>query len=210
MLQASLQGNRRILQGLDRREEARMRIPKRLAAAAKQGNAEAQYSLAATYAGELRDFESAVYWYKRAAAKRHPEATYNLAFMLILGEGVEKDVNRGLALMKTAADLGSLDAQLFIADALLYGYWGQTKDKLEAAFYYVLSVRCGNTKAALSLGEALRRKRISTAAVSEALIRVAAAGGQKDAMEMLKASTSAPLPQVVLRRPPIITTARRR
>ena len=70
------------------------------AAAAKQGNRDAQYNLAVIYdegEGVAVDDAKAVYWYQLAAMSGEHNAQTNLSVMYFNGEGIETDVVEGLA-----------------------------------------------------------------------------------------------------------------
>lgn len=72
-----------------------------LVSAAKRGNIEAQYQLAAMLAtgdGAEKDLAAAANWYGKAAAKEHPEALYNLGIMHVLGETGRPAVKKGMSM----------------------------------------------------------------------------------------------------------------
>lgn len=98
--------------------------------AAENGNLEAQHDLAAFYATDdlsgLKDEAEAVKWYTRAAEQGHAESQYDLGFMLILGEGVEKDVTKGLQGMEQAVANGSEYAAKVLSDIYAKGLYGAT------------------------------------------------------------------------------------
>lgn len=60
--------------------------------------------------GEKKDYESAVFFYEKAARKKHPHATYMLGLCYELGRFVKKDFARAQALFQAAAALGDEDA----------------------------------------------------------------------------------------------------
>ena len=67
--------------------------------AAKQGNAEAQYSLGLMYNngdGVTQDYQEALKWYRLAAEQGHAPAQNNLGVMYINGEGVTQDYQEAL------------------------------------------------------------------------------------------------------------------
>jgi TPR repeat protein len=151
--------------------------------AAKRGDAFAQLNLAANLAtgdeGE-RDFKRAVFWYRKAAAQKEPEAIYNLGLMQMFGEGLRADVGRGLRMLERAARLGSAAAQQFLGDALVRGACGTKRDPKRAAYYYLRSLADGHPRAALLLAAALEgRGKITRTQLIDALNLVAAEGGVK-------------------------------
>ncbi len=153
--------------------------------AAKRGNAFAQYNLAAHLASgdEVeRDFKRAIFWYRKAAAQKEPEAIYNLGVMQILGEGFNADIARSLRTLERAARLGSPDAQQLLGEVLARGAYGTKRDPERAAYYYLRSLMGGYPRSALLLADALEgRSKIGRAQLINALTRVAAEGGVKAA-----------------------------
>ena len=55
--------------------------------------------------------------YEKAVAQDHVDAKTSLGSMLYEGDGVNKDRERGLRLLKEAAARGGEDAQCFLKDA---------------------------------------------------------------------------------------------
>ncbi len=104
---------------------------------AERGNLEAQHGLAAFYAtedlSELKDEAEAVRWYTKAAEQGHAESQYDLGFMLILGEGTEKDVAKGLWWMEQAVANGSHYAARVLSDMYGKGLYGVEPDAKRAA-----------------------------------------------------------------------------
>jgi TPR repeat protein len=146
--------------------------------AAQRGDVLSQLNLAARLAtgDEVeRDFKRAVFWYRKAAARKEPEAIYNLGLMQIFGEGLRADVPRGLRMLERAARLGSPDAQQLLGDVLVRGAWGTKRDPERAAYYYLRSLADGHPRAAMLLAAALEgRGKIGRAQLIKALNRVAA------------------------------------
>lgn len=107
--------------------------------AAEKGNADAQFTLGAIYAGarydakdpyfensddrfaytmlgEKIDFKRAAYWYTLAAKQGHVTALHNLGQAYRTGEGVEQNLVKASELIRTAAEQGSPIAQLSYGD----------------------------------------------------------------------------------------------
>ena len=88
--------------------------------AAESGDLEAQHNVGACYAtGDWdgpKDETEAIKWYTRAADAGHPLSQYDLGFMLILGEGTDKDIEKGLYWMERAANSGEACAVRLLAD----------------------------------------------------------------------------------------------
>lgn len=164
----------------------RNRLPGHLRAlerAAERGVSFAQYNLAAYLAagdGVERDFKRAVFWYRKAAAQKEPEAIYNLGLMQMFGEGLKANVARGIGKLEKAAQLGSPDAQQFLGDVLVAGFYGLKRDPEQAAYYYLRSLADGHPRAAMLLAAALDgRGKIGRAQLINALNRVAVESGVK-------------------------------
>jgi hypothetical protein len=152
---------------------------------AQRGQVLSQLNLAAHLAtgdeGE-RDLKRAVFWYRKAAAQKEPDAIYNLGLMQIFGEGLRADVPRGLRMLERAARLGSPDAQQLLGDLLVRGAWGLKRDPERAAYYYLRSLADGCSRAAMLLATALEgRGKIGRAHLINALNRVSSEGGVKAA-----------------------------
>jgi TPR repeat protein len=78
--------------------------------AANRGVAAAQNNLGLLYRagkGAPKDSGKALFWFRKAAASKHPEAMNNLGVMLDNGEGVNPDKKAALALFESAARSGS-------------------------------------------------------------------------------------------------------
>jgi TPR repeat protein len=153
--------------------------------AAKRGDAFSQYNLAAYLVsgdGVERDFKRAVFWYRKAAAQKEPEAIYNLGLMQMFGEGLTANVARGLTMLERAARLGSADAQQLLGEVFERGAYGTKRDPERAAYYYLRSLADGYPRAAMLLAAALEgRGKIGRVQLINALNRVAAEGGVKAA-----------------------------
>lgn len=91
---------------------------------AKAGDAEAAYILGRVAAdgitGFPRDASSAARWWQQACELGHGEACVALARALLLGRGVERDVERGLALLRERADVGDGEAATELAEFHLH------------------------------------------------------------------------------------------
>ena len=76
--------------------------------AATLGLAKAQYLLGAIYATDSKriDLSQAVKWYEKASKNGDNEATYNLGIMYLNGEGIAKDIEKGLTLIEKSALAG--------------------------------------------------------------------------------------------------------
>lgn len=89
--------------------------------AAELGSAPAQYDLAARLAtgddGSVApDLAGALEWYRRAAVADHPEAQFNLAFMLLRGEGCTPDRDEAMRWLEEAKSRGHEQAGQLLED----------------------------------------------------------------------------------------------
>jgi TPR repeat protein len=103
---------------------------KKLRERAGQGDADAQYTIAAHYATGFRTKKNrreAVKWYQRAALQKHVDAAWNFGWMLVRGEGVRPNVKNGMRWIRRAAKNGSVDAMKFLAAAKRAGLFGFPK-----------------------------------------------------------------------------------
>lgn len=146
--------------------------------AAKRGNVDAQYQLAAMLAtgdGAEKDLAAAAHWYEKAAAKKHPEALYNLGLMYILGEIGRPAVKKGMAMVKQAAGLGSWDAHWYLGHVFMDGGYGQPQDLDKAAYHSVLALSPQFSNAADALAHRLQQRDGITAPIlARALLKFAA------------------------------------
>jgi len=106
---------------------------------AEEGNLDAQHELGAFYATDdfagLKDEAEAVKWYTRAAEGGDALSQYDLGFMLVLGEGTEKDVAKGLWWMEQAVANGWEYAALLLSDVYGKGLFGVEPDSDKAAYW---------------------------------------------------------------------------
>jgi TPR repeat protein len=106
---------------------------------AEKGDLDALHDVAARYAtGDwpaTKDEAKAVELYTKAAERGHSESQYDLGFMLILGEGTEKDEVKGLWWMEQAAVNGCAPAARFLSDAFNKGYYDVEIDKAKAVYW---------------------------------------------------------------------------
>lgn len=85
---------------------------------AEEGNTYAEYALAMFYDNSSKasiDPKMIFSLYMKAAKKNYPPALFKAGYMYVYGLGVKKDVTMGKKLIKEAAKLGFIDAQIFIA-----------------------------------------------------------------------------------------------
>ena len=115
--------------------------------AAQSGDANAQYVLGKLLwrgLGVTRNDADAAKWFTHAVEKNNADAMADLAVMYQLGEGLEKDLPRGLSLLVKAGEMGSAAAPAHLGRMYQYGeavkkdlirarYWLERADAVEAA-----------------------------------------------------------------------------
>ncbi len=121
---------------------------------AEQGNAIAQYNLAAMYAeaqGVPRDAAEALKWYRHAAGRGHAPAQLKLALMYDQGMGVPRHHSIAMKWYRLAAQQGDATAQLTLA--LIYDEGrGVPQNNLQAMKWYGLAAEQGLVAAQKNLG----------------------------------------------------------
>lgn len=113
--------------------------------AAEKGDAEAQFTLGAIYAGARYDYtekiwdnrtmmdtkpdlERAAYWYDQSANQGHKTALNNLGLAYKKGEGVNKDLVKATEYIRKSAEMGNAHAQLNYGDMFRDGdVWYRTE-----------------------------------------------------------------------------------
>ncbi len=123
-------------------------------AAAKQGDAQAQYRLGEMYdlgQGVTQDYKLAAQWYRRAAQQGHAQAQFALAEMYKNGDGVAKDMKEAVRWYQRAAKQGNPGAQLLLGVLYESGV-GVPADPATAAKWYRKSADQGDARAMLLLG----------------------------------------------------------
>ena len=106
---------------------------------AEQGNAEAQFNLAAMYAageGIQQDEAEAVRWYRLAAEQGHADAQASLGGMYLEGRGVPQDDAEAVRWIRLAAERGQGDAQALLGSMYLEGRGVPQDDILAYAFLH--------------------------------------------------------------------------
>lgn len=88
-------------------------------------------------------YEAAYPLFKALAEENYIPAQYDAGICLIKGDGVKKDVNKGLSWLKKAAGHGNSDAQLYIGYVYLNGE-GVKKNYKEAARWFRRCAEQGN------------------------------------------------------------------
>jgi uncharacterized protein len=104
---------------------------------AERGDLDMQHRAGACFAtGEWtgpKDLAEAVKWYTRAAEAGHAMSQYDLGFMLLLGEGTEKDISKGMWWLEQAVNNGESSAARLLTDIYQDGLFGIEPDAEAAA-----------------------------------------------------------------------------
>ena len=114
------------------------------------GDAEAQASLGYEYAKQ-KDYVSAVYWCRKAAAQGNARAQCNLGVCYEYGNGVTKDYDEAVKWYRKAAEQGYARAQCNLGVCYYYGK-GVTKDYAEAMKWWRKAAEQGLAYAQERLG----------------------------------------------------------
>ncbi len=111
--------------------------------AAGEGYAPAQEKLAFIL-WRSGDYEEAFFWYQKAAEQNNAEGQYGLGMMYLAGEGVEKDTERGLQLIRAAADQELFRAMRSMFYSYRDGQHGLPADPEQAQFWLQKMADSGN------------------------------------------------------------------
>lgn len=74
-------------------------------------------------------------------------AQYNVGYMYITGNGVQKDQMEGFYWMRKAAGIGNVPAQYTLGYMYFHGYWGAMKDYAKAFSWLTLASENGDARA---------------------------------------------------------------
>jgi len=118
--------------------------------AQKKNQREAQFLLGKTYENGndvKRDTRKAIYWYKKAANRKHTNAQYKLAILYYK----LKQYKKARYWLEKRSRSGNADSQFHYANTYRYGLG--TRKKLKSAHYwYLKSARKGHPQAQFELG----------------------------------------------------------
>jgi TPR repeat protein len=93
-------------------------IRESIQAKADRGDADAQFRLAFAYSStglhQAPDYQRAAEWYTKAADQDHSLAQFNLGMMHMQGQGVPRDVAKGIGWFQKAAQQGDPGAQFHL------------------------------------------------------------------------------------------------
>lgn len=113
---------------------------------AKQGDANSQYLMGATYFngyGKAKDYKKAFEWYQKAANQGLASSQNNLGFMYGNGLGVRQDYKKAFEWYQKAANQGDIDGQNNLGRVYLKGN-GVRQDKAKAKELFGKTCDAGN------------------------------------------------------------------
>ncbi|MBQ8445015.1 MAG: sel1 repeat family protein [Opitutales bacterium] len=125
---------------------------------AKSGDAESQDLLGEAYIhgniipGIPRDESQGFYWLEKAASQKYPKAINGLAICYANGLGVQKDLRKAHDLFLEAADLGYVNAQVYVGNFFISGTYGFPKAPDRGFEYFKKAADQGSLKAQATLG----------------------------------------------------------
>lgn len=149
-------------------------------AAAEQGDAQAQMT-AAHHAEEAGDDKGARAWLARASDQGHVPGMRRYGYMLLNGDGGPRDTERGLTLLRQAAQMNDGRAMVLIGEAYEFGK-GLEADPVQARAWYRRGADAGDERGHFNLGDVLQRGVGGPRDLAEALrqYRLAADQGDQD------------------------------
>jgi len=112
---------------------------KESATLAEQGNADAQLLLGRMYLmgeGITKDNDQAVKWFEASAAQGNADSQFMLGSMYLLPQ---KDVAKGVSLLRMSADQGNQDAQYLLGKAYARGLPSLPRDLIQAELWLSLA-----------------------------------------------------------------------
>lgn len=99
------------------------------------------------------DPDKAIEWLEKAAEKGVPDATFQLARIYLTGDIVERDYPRGMRLYLEAAEGGSIDAQLKVAELYRLGRGSFNRNVNKAVHWNRLAADRGDSVAHMELAK---------------------------------------------------------
>jgi len=157
---------------------------------AYQGLAEAQHDLAALYvSGQqkvTKNYDRAIYWFKKAAAADVANAHYNLGVIYQQGLGVPASMGTALSWYEKAAELGHPEAMYNLGIAYLQGL-GTKQNVTRGISYFKRAAEAGVAQAAYNLGIIYESTAAGTADPEKALTwyKLAAKEGSSEAADAI-------------------------
>jgi TPR repeat protein len=122
---------------------------------AQAGDRDAAYRLGLFYdvaAGDERDAQRAVYWYRRAAVAGEIHAQHNLGVAYAKGDGVSMNINEAIKWWTQAARHGNADSQYNLGILYAVGEYGIKPDIERAKHWWHKAALHGDAMAQYNLG----------------------------------------------------------
>ncbi|MGH8507971.1 MAG: tetratricopeptide repeat protein [Gammaproteobacteria bacterium] len=127
---------------------------------ARAGDVRSQCLLGAIYAsgsGGRKDARVSFAWYEKAASSGDADGLFNTGVMLVLGEGVARDVQSGLNRLRKAARKGNWMAAETLGQYYEFGLSPDVKpNRRIAKHWYRLAANFGSLRAREALSQILR------------------------------------------------------
>ena len=130
-------------------QDAYTKLYRELITLAEQGNPEAQLKVGFMYysgKGISRDYQKAVYWFKKSAMQGNPLAQSNVGYMYKEGQGVSQDYSEAAKCYHQAAGRGNALAQLVLGSLYEKGL-GVPQDEVQSLMWFTLAASQGNANA---------------------------------------------------------------
>ena len=107
--------------------------------------------------GAVCDKARAFQLFSEVAKNNNPHAFYWVGYCCIKGDGVEKNIAKGLEYYKKSADLGYANAQYAYAHWLYFPHKEVKRDRAAAFSYFKMAAEQNHLKALVFLGHCYRR-----------------------------------------------------
>lgn len=137
---------------------------------AHYGNPSAQTQLGMLFIhgdeGMPRDGAQAAMWFRRAAEQGFADAQFNLALILLQGDGVSPDPAEALIWCRRAAEQGIADAQDRLGIMYLSGE-GHPRDEIAALTWFEVAAQSGHTEAQRHRAIAIRHMSPTNVAIAQ-------------------------------------------
>jgi hypothetical protein len=119
-------------------------------AAAKSGNAEAQYEVGRYFDYKKERKGEAFKWYLLAAKQGHLHSQRAIGYSYLKGSGIEYNPTEAIKWFRLAAEQGEDAAQCFLGECYFDGV-GVEKDLTESMKWYILAAKQGHSQAKIEL-----------------------------------------------------------
>ena len=129
-----------------------------------------------------RDGAQAAMWFRRAAEQGLADAQFNLALILLQGDGVPRDPTEAMVWCRRAAEQGITDAQDQLGIMYLSGE-GRPRNEIEALTWFEVAAQSGHA-------EAQRHRAIAISHMSPTNVVLA-----QERAEMIRANLAATKPR---------------